>query len=357
VKSSGRFHLAILFFVFWHTCTQAYTSFHVFGDSLSCTASNTSPASYYYNKRYSNGRVWVEVLAQQQGLLFNPSNNGDSYFGNTSSNLVAEVNMYSPPTDASNALVVIWVNNADLYYPADYKYTAAQWTNAINLSQANHYKAITNLFAKGIRTLIMPNVVDLSTIPFFNQYSETNTIHQQCLAFNAAFNETLNRARTNCRGLNICTPDFYALLTNLLRYPSLYGVSNAVQSGYGIDAVSVFTNPPLSSGPGTNFIFWDDTNPGAKVHYWMGSLAQQSVSPSQVTQIAAFNGSNRLDMANVPIGLTNDCLVLGCTNLATGNWTTNLTFTSTSSTQTVYVPAVGSSWFYKLSFPVAWKWP
>ena len=45
----------------------------------------------------------------------------------------------------------------------------SQWTNAINQSQTNHYKAVTNLyFAKGARTLIMPNVVDISTIPDFN---------------------------------------------------------------------------------------------------------------------------------------------------------------------------------------------
>ena len=70
-----------------------------------------------------------------------------------------------------------------------------QWTNAINQSQTNHYKAVTNLYAKGARTLIMPNVVDVSTIPEFNTSANTNFIHQRCLDYNVAFSNTLNRIR------------------------------------------------------------------------------------------------------------------------------------------------------------------
>ncbi len=149
-----------------------FTSIHVFGDSLSATAGTPAPAQYFYGKRYTNGRVWVEVLAQMQGLPFDPLKNTHAYFGNTSGNLYAETVAYTPPTDASNALVVIWVNNADLYYPAeDASPTLAKFNNAINLAMANHFKAVTNLYAKGIRTLVMPDVVDISTIPEFNAYA------------------------------------------------------------------------------------------------------------------------------------------------------------------------------------------
>ena len=33
---------------------------------------------------------------------------------------------------------------------------------AINQSQTNHLQIITNLYAKGVRTLILPNAVDIS---------------------------------------------------------------------------------------------------------------------------------------------------------------------------------------------------
>ena len=146
----------------------AFSNLYVFGDSISTTTNNTSGLSFYYGQRYSNGRVWVEVLAQRQGLTYDPNKNW-SYFYNSSTTMLANVSSFKAPLDASNALFVIWVNCADLWFPAMYSGTSmSQWTSAINQSQTNHYKAATNLYAKGARTLIMPNAVDVSTIPEFN---------------------------------------------------------------------------------------------------------------------------------------------------------------------------------------------
>jgi hypothetical protein len=72
-------------------------------------------------------------------------------------------------------------------------------------------------------------------------------------------------------------------------------------------------------------------------------------------QITLRNGSNQLDVANVPVGQNG--LVLGRTNLVLGNWTTNAKFTSSNTTQSVFVPASGPLQFYRLSFPFSWTWP
>ena len=346
------------------TANADYTSLRVYGDSLSCTTNNPSAGPSYYGQRYSNGRVWVEVLAQLQGLTFSNSLN-NSYYGNYSTNILNTVKAAAAPQDSNTTLVVVWANNADLFDLAQYTTTTlTTWTNTIKQSQTNHYSIITNLYAKGIRTLVMPNVVDLSTIPQCNHSSGgyTNTIHQKCLAYNAAFTNTLNRAKADCPGLVIYSPDFYTLLTNLFAYPSDYGVTNALFNYGGIiasvDAINGLGGSPLvTSNPGTNYIFWDPFNPSAKVHNWMASLAQQLISPVNIGQIVPFNGSNRLDIVNVPVGLTNGCLVLGRTNLTAGNWTTNLVFTSTNISQSVFVPGSGPQWFYRLSFPVTWTWP
>ncbi len=351
------------FLLFWSAvfpAPAAFTSFHVFGDSLSTTSSNLTAGPLYYGERWSNGRVWVEVLAQRQGVTFNPDKNTNSFFGNTSSNLFAETSAYSPPADASNALVVIWVNNADLYYPAlDPTPTLAKFTNTINLALTNQYKAITNLYAKGIRTLVMPNIVDISTVPQFNTYSaQTNLFHQVSTNYNVSFYSTLNRARTNCPGLTIFAPDFFALLTNLIAFPTTYGVSNALGNGLSIDALHAqnFGLPIANTnGYGTNLIFWDKTDPTAMVHMWMANLAQQLISPVQITNVTSANGSNELDLVNVPIGQSG--LVLGCADLAQPVWTTNASFISSNATQSVYIPAYWPQWFYRLSFPFSWTWP
>ncbi len=87
--------------------------------------------------RYCNGRVWVELLAQQLNLTNNYwysnnisnhlsytnlsasstnwsySSNNWSFFGHYSSILVTNINNFAAPPDASNALFIVWVNDAD----------------------------------------------------------------------------------------------------------------------------------------------------------------------------------------------------------------------------------------------------
>jgi len=49
----------------------AFTSLYIFGDGVSTTTTNSFAGPLYYGRRFSNGRVWVEVLAQQLGLTNN----------------------------------------------------------------------------------------------------------------------------------------------------------------------------------------------------------------------------------------------------------------------------------------------
>jgi phospholipase/lecithinase/hemolysin len=340
----------------------AFTNLYVFGDGISTTTNNTSGLSFYYGQRYSNGRVWIEVLAQRQGLTYDPNKNW-SYFYNSSTTMLANVSSFSITTsNANNALFVIWVNCADLWFQAKYGGTSmSSWTSAINQSQTYHYKAVTNLYAKGARTLIMPNAVDVSTIPAFNTSANANFIHFRCLDYNVAFSNTLNRIRVSCPNLTLYTPDFFTLLTNMLAHPANYGLTNALGNGLSIDAVDAvnFGFPSAAiNGFGTNFIFWDPQDPTAMVHAWMANTAQQLISPVRISNFTALNGSNRLVMANYPIGQTNG-FVDGRTNLVLGNWTTTQNFTnsSTNVTLTIYVPASDPQRFYRLRFPFSWFWP
>ena len=336
----------------------AFTSLYVFGDGLSTTTNNPSPGSQYYGNRYSNGRVWVEVLAQRQGLTYDPNKNW-SYFYNTSTSMLAHVGSFNAPSDASNALFVVWVNCADLWFQSYYSgANMAAWTNGINQSQNNYYKAVTNLYAKGVRTLIMPNAVDLSTIPEFNTSVNANFIHLRCIDYNIAFSNTLNQIRALCTNLTIYTPDFFTLLTNLLAHPANYGVTNALGGGLPIDAIDAVNYgfpTAVINGSGTNFIFWNIDNPTAMVHMWMANLAQQLISPAQIDQLTTLNGSNQLVLANVPIGQNG--LVLGRTNILSGIWTTNTSFVGTNVTQTLFFPAAGPQWFYRVSYLYSWTWP
>jgi phospholipase/lecithinase/hemolysin len=380
--------------------TQAvFTSLYVFGDALSTTTNNLAANKYYYGKRYSNGRVWVEVLAQRQGAAIG---NNWSYFDCNSSNLVTNVKNFNiTQSVASNALFVVWVNNSDLYDEVLNAATTNQteWAPMINRGQTNHFNAITNLYAKGVRTLVMPNVVDIGKVPYFllniNNFSSiTNFVRQECIAYNAAFSNTLNQARAACPGLNIYQPNFFALLDNVLTNSASYGLTNALKNGVSIDAMDALYPACNTNGLGTNYVFWDDLDPSAKFHEVMADVVQQIVSPVQISQLLALNGSNRLDILNYPAGLGG--FVDGSTNLALAKWTSVTNITSTNVTQSLFViapplpadfgsggsggsggggggpPPPGSTTgsntnslasdnafaqFYRLRFPYAWTWP
>jgi phospholipase/lecithinase/hemolysin len=396
VKSFIRFTWCILLFGLIVFPTRAsFSSLYIFGDSVSTTTTNpVAGFEPYYGLRRSNGRVWVELLAQQLNLTNNfwysnnianhlsytnlsasstnwsYSSNNLSYYGQYSTNLLANLNAFAAPTNASNALFIVWVNDADfvgdmgnIYYPSGTNITL--WTNAINQSLTNHWRAITNLYyAKGVRTLIMPNAVDITEIPDYNTISSSadkRFIRQRVIDFNAAFSSLLNNAMASCSGLKIYEPDFFSLLDNILTNAAAYGLTNALYNGQSIDVTTAYQNGYTSlpndnvNGPGTNYIFWDSDDPTAKVHGVLADMVHQMIAPVQISQIASQNGTNQLNLTNVPVGLNG--VVLGSTNLALTNWTTVTNFNSTNTVQPVFVPVSGPMQFYRLKFPFTWTWP
>jgi len=384
MKNLCQLTIGVLLFGFVVLPTQAaYTSLYVFGDALSSTTDNPEIGPLYYGQRYSNGRVWVEVLAQRQGLT---ASNNDSYYDHNSADLVTEINSFSAPSDVTNDLFIVWVCNADTFDAASVPDTSVQWNAAINQSQTNHLQIITNLYAKGVRTLILPNAVDISMIPAFNRDVSAGVMHNGCVAYNVAFSNTINQAMALCPGLTIYTPDFFTLLNNVLTNAVYYGLTNALAGGYSIDALDAqnYGYPPAAiSGYGTNYIFWDPQDPTAKLHEVMADVVQQLVSPVQISQLTVLNGSNQLNVANMPVGLNG--FVDGSTNLV--NWASVTNINSTNTTQSLFVnasplvtpppesgggspgnPANGGTatnsvafpsagQFYRLHFPYAWTWP
>jgi phospholipase/lecithinase/hemolysin len=358
VKGFVRFTLGVLLVgLVVFPAQAAFTNLYVFGDALSATTDNPDTGPYYYGQRYSNGRVWIEVLAQRQGLTYD-TNKNNSYYDHNSADLVTDVKNFTAPSDVTNDLFIVWVCNADTFDAASVPDTSNQWVVANNLSQTNHLQIITNLYAKGVRTLILPNAVDISEIPAFNAGSLTGVMHNGCVDYNAKFSNTISQARVLCPGLKIYTPDFFTLLNNVLTNAAYYGLTNALANGHSIDALDAqsYGYPPATTnGFGTNFIYWDYMDPTAKLHEIMADTAQQLISPVQISQLTVLNGSNRLDVANMPVGLNG--IVLGSTDLVLGNWTTNANFNSTNVTQSVFVTPSGPVQFYRLKFPFSWTWP
>lgn len=342
------------------SAAAAFSSLYVFGDGVCTTTDNVQSfplSTNYFGQRYCNGRVWVEVLAQRQGLSYD-SNKNISYFGHDSFELVTNVNNFITPPAATNALFIVWANNADMYYSAfDDGVDPVKWAAKITGGQTNHFIALTNLYAKGARTLILPNTVDVSRLPSFNGYTAaTNFIRQRCLEYNAAFSNTINQVRAACPNLKIIAPDIFTLLDNMLANSAQYGLTNKLQAGTSIDALSDNSLTDVSlNGPGTNYIFWDYAHPTAKVQEIIADTVHQLLTPTRMRQLVPAAGNVRVDLVNVPIGLNGN--IYTRTNLTQTNWTLSQTFSSTNSNQSVLIPATATRQFYQVRFPFTWSWP
>ena len=339
-----------------HPACAAFSSLYAFGDGVCTTTDNVSgPVSLYYGNRYCNGRIWIEVLAQRQGLAYDSTKNW-SYFGHYSSNLVEHVSQFSAPADANTSLFVVWVNDADFVDDMSKIYPSldpAAWSNAITSSLANHLQALTNLYAKGARTLVMPTAADITKTPQYSglPVADKSFIRQRVIDFNAGFADMLNQARATLPGVQIYVPDIFALLDELSAHPEDYGLVNP-----GIDALE---DPNLADysldGPGASYLFWDAFDPTAKAHAVIAGVVQQLISPVRISALTLLNGSNQLAVANIPIGLSG--AVDGTSNLVSGTWTPVTNFDSLSATQAIFAPAPGPWPFYRLRFPFAWSWP
>jgi hypothetical protein len=335
----------------------AFSSLYAFGDGA-CTTTDGPGDQNYYLSTYCNGRVWLQVLAQRQGLAYD-ANKNLSYFDHTSADMLdpsyAELSGFSA-TDANTSLFVVWVNDADLVdymlvtFPA-YGLDPTRWNSMVSSSLTNHQTVIQTLYSKGARTLIMPSAVDISKIPQYNglSASQKTFIRQGVIAYNNSFSAILNQARASLPGLKIYMPDMFALLDNMVANPSGYGLINVTS-----DAIADRHTSPLD-GTGAYYLFWDPWNPSAKALEVMADTIQQIISPVTIRSLASLNGSNRLDLANIPIGLNG--FVDDRTNVVSGSWTSATNFNSTSATQTVFVRASGPRQSYRLRFPFAWSWP
>ena len=368
------------FFAFWGmillplllapAARAAFSSIYIFGDAVSATTNNVTGSTNYYGQRYSNGRSWVEVLAQRQGFgatsltstNWNYNSNNLSFYGHYSYLLVTNVNNFIAPPNATNCLFIVWVANADFVDDIGINGAGTNivaWTNAVNQHLTNHFRAITNLYAKGMRTLVAPNAVDLTKIPQYNSASASYRafVRQRIIEFNNGYSNRLNQIRASSPGLTIITPNIFALLDDLQVNAKNYGLTNVLDDTFNITSAlqNLLSSQWALTGPGINYVWWGPNSPSARFHEVIADTAQQLLSPVGLAGITLVNTSNQLQLVNAPVGMSGTVLYLS--DLSQTNWLTNSVFAVSNVTQTTFVNPTNSQRFYRLKFPWQWTWP
>jgi thermolabile hemolysin len=343
---------------------------YVFGDSLSALSGGGTQhppppgasVDNYWNGRYSNGRVWVEYLADRLGISFN-TNTDFARFGNGSPSVYRTLiygNFYPPP-DLGTSLCVYWPACSDCFALAIYGGTN-DWSSTFPEFVSTLTNTIGLLYSEGMRTVLIPNSVDVSLVPFFthtlaslgagaiapNGVPSQAAIHAGVIQYNAVLATAIGQMRAQYPSLEIYAPDFYTQFSYGLSHPDLYGLTKV-----NIDALE---DPALTDksfdGPGADYVFWDYLHPTTKVHSFMAAFAAQAFAGPMFQQLSVQGGSLRLDLADLPMGRTGTLETK--TDLVTQTaWTTWGSFSVTNSSQTVFVATggLGNRRFFRLSFP------
>lgn len=250
-----------VFLVFSVTAgAYAYSEILALGDSLSDngyyqgflggTAGNTNPADIYGFRRYSNGPVWVEYLAQDLGVpLFDMAYGGattnwdnPAAFSATANpdyltmtGLQWQVATYQSfyGTIDSNALVTVWAGGNDMFNDRN-PVTAAE----------NIALAIQNLIALGGDSFLIPNL---------------NITNAWIMAFDPALDVEIDTLRLANPGVNLYELDMNAFVPT------------------GID---FYTGTYLAQTYGSGVYAWWDTvgvHPTTQVHEQIAAYAATRV--------------------------------------------------------------------------------
>lgn len=271
--------------------STAFSRIVVFGDSLSDTGNfyrlteNQVPPSPYFDGRFSNGRLWIEYLAEDLGMQVLPKDNyavAGATTGHDNSNngllglqypgLQDQISEFlsSHQTDGVDpaALYVIWAGANDFFVLLQ---SGGSPANLIPNGVNNTARAITSLWEAGARQILVVNVPDLGLTPFGINSGMNGQITLLCGAYNHALEATLDGLANT--GIPTMHVDAFGALQAMVGSPTVFGFTNVTESFLAV------------GGDPSRFLFWDAVHPTTRGHGVLANAAREQLidyfSPSR----------------------------------------------------------------------------
>jgi phospholipase/lecithinase/hemolysin len=304
--------LLLLCTLFWASLAAhagPFSNLYIFGDSLSDTGNiftltgGATPASPYFNGRFSDGPVWVETLASGLGLSATASLQGGRNFafggartsGGSIPSLLSQVGSFTAGAAAldPNALYVVVGGGNDMRdarssFPTMDAAGAAGRLAAATAATNNLKTALDQLAAKGARNVLVSNLPNLGTTPEAVGLNLVAPSTDASLQFNLLIGGVVSYGQS--LGLQMSFLDMAgvsAAIRNdaLVNGGAAYGITNvltpcgAFQGSIGISCnVSVFS---------------DALHPSARAHQLIGAAALAAV-PEPATWLLMAAGAATL---------------------------------------------------------------
>ncbi len=281
------------------TIAAGFSTIYGFGDSLSDSGNVNQvvveatggtqtfpPSPPYFKGRFSNGPVWIEMLAQKLNVpLINSAFGGATTgFENTLDTtlpgiplpgLQGQINNFtiSNPVADENALYTIWIGGND-YLPTN----SMAFTPFNNPTQSlsNVETAMKSLIELGAENIMVFNLPNLGNIPLLNESVDgfcpsDNQFDGDCLNdLTIAHNNGLaNLLSSFSSERNLIQVDINTLFNNTINNSSSL-FTNVTDGCFDSTIPSVCSNPD-------QFFFWDNVHPTAVAHQLIADTAFQAL--------------------------------------------------------------------------------
>lgn len=264
-----------------------FSDLYVFGDSVSdagATYQRTGglvPPSPPYAGRFSNGPVWVEYLASDLGITFDPAKDFAVFSATTGTEntnpignafglggLQQQITGYISANQVAdpNALYVVYAGSND--------YLGGGITNPFVPVQ-NLTNSILALASIGAKTFLVPNLPDLGNLPTALGKPESAPLNQLTAAHNQVLDQALIALNQQLDpSVNLISLDVNGLFKDAIANPAKYNLTNVTNACLLQTSLTTFS---VCNSPDT-YLFWDIFHPSTVAHQQIANLAYNSVS-------------------------------------------------------------------------------
>lgn len=282
----------------------------VFGDSLSDNGNlyefmkHELPMSPpYFKGRFTNGPVWIELLAQAYYPKDSQAHLLDYAFGGAGISeeveedeedvlftLRREIDSYllshQDKADA-NSLYVVWMGaNNYLAVPDDEDGTVA----AVNLGIQHD---LERLAQKGATHILVVNVPDLGKTPAARDFDATDKLTAISEKHNALLKQNIDTMRLNYPNVEWFYFDVSEVVHDMLNYPERFGLHNTTDTCYEemvaqpsdqavLKMVSTVDNMRTEVDACTGYLFFDPVHPSAPAHRVMAERTKKMLDDAGI---------------------------------------------------------------------------
>lgn len=262
----------------------------VFGDSLSDTGNSFKftgglipPAPLYFDGRFSNGKVAVEILASQLSPAFTlePGNNfafGGATTGRGNSaeddlgmdlpGLRDQIDAFavgvSPGGADKNGLYIVWAG-ANNFLDTLGGTTVVDPARLIRQGALDLAYAATTLESLGAENIVLPNMGNLGRLPVSQRF------HVEATAISKAFNAAVALELGNLNN-DVTEVDLFATGESVATNPASFGFSNVTDPLLPLQFSS--TPPPNPQ----EFFFWDVFHPTTQGHAVLADTIYRTIT-------------------------------------------------------------------------------